>query len=140
MLSPEPAIDALPQPYLLFLGDIAEPAYAKTAYGLRDWAPAQCIGEFACPGAQVSTGLRWLSPAEAYLAGARAMIKRSKLPADVVCEVGEIADTILAVARKRKVALIVMGSHGRSGVKGVLLGSVSTKLIAQTDVPVTIIR
>src|SRR5690606_18440685 len=74
MLSPEPAIDALPQPYLLFLGDIAEPAYAKTAYGLRDWAPAQCIGEFACPGAQVSTGLRWLSPAEAYLAGARAMV------------------------------------------------------------------
>ena len=74
MPSPEPAIDALPQPYLLFLGDISEPAYAKTAYGLRDWAPGQCIGEFACPGVQVSTGLPWLSPAQAVAAGARAMV------------------------------------------------------------------
>ena len=29
----------LPQPYLLFLGDTVEPGYAKTAFGLRDWAP-----------------------------------------------------------------------------------------------------
>ncbi|HZD52044.1 MAG TPA: hypothetical protein VE175_03285 [Woeseiaceae bacterium] len=32
---PEP----LPAPYLLFLGDVTEPDYAKTAFGLRDWAP-----------------------------------------------------------------------------------------------------
>ena len=34
----------LPQPYLLFLGDTTEPGYAKTAFGLRDWAgsPACC--------------------------------------------------------------------------------------------------
>src|SRR3546814_7897201 len=37
--------DALPQPYLLFLGDIVEPAYAKTAFGLRDWAPERCRSE-----------------------------------------------------------------------------------------------
>src|SRR3546814_9017022 len=49
--------DALPQPYLLFLGDIVEPAYAKTAFGLRDWAPERCVGEFACVGAKVSAGL-----------------------------------------------------------------------------------
>ena len=30
---------ALPRPYLLFLGDTVEPGYAKTAFGLRDWAP-----------------------------------------------------------------------------------------------------
>jgi hypothetical protein len=28
----------LPSPYLLFLGDVTEPLFAKTAYGLRDWA------------------------------------------------------------------------------------------------------
>src|SRR3546814_4549027 len=38
--------EELPQPYLLFLGDIVEPAYAKTAFGLRDWAPERCVGEF----------------------------------------------------------------------------------------------
>src|SRR5947208_3091688 len=33
-----PANLALPQPYLLFLGDITDAEYAKTAFGLRDWA------------------------------------------------------------------------------------------------------
>ena len=35
----------LPQPYLLFLGDVTEPTYAKTAFGLRDWARERCVGE-----------------------------------------------------------------------------------------------
>ena len=64
----------LPQPYLLFLGDISEPAYAKTAFGLRDWAGERCIGEFACDGVQVSTGLPFLAPPQAREAGARAMV------------------------------------------------------------------
>ena len=55
-------------PYLLFLGDTVEPGYAKTAFGLRDWAPERCIGEFALPGATVTTGLPQLSPAEAHAA------------------------------------------------------------------------
>lgn len=74
------------------------------------------------------------------LAPARATLKRSKLAVDEVHAVGEVADTILEVARKRRTDLIVMGSHGRTAVQGVLLGSVSTKVIAQTDIPVTIIR
>lgn len=64
----------LPQPYLLFLGDITEPAYAKTAFGLRDWAGERCIGEFACDGVRVSTGLAFLTPAEAHAAGAKSMV------------------------------------------------------------------
>ena len=70
----EDPIDALPQPYLLFLGDVAEPAYAKTAFGLRDWAGERCVGEFACSGAKVSTGLRFLAPEQARAAGAKAMV------------------------------------------------------------------
>ena len=64
----------LPQPYLLFLGDTTEPGYAKTAFGLRDWAPERCLGEYACQGATVSTGLPYLTPAEARRAGAQAMV------------------------------------------------------------------
>ena len=64
----------LPQPYLLFLGDTTEPGYAKTAFGLRDWAGERCLGEYACEGATVSTGLPFLTPAEAHAAGARAMV------------------------------------------------------------------
>ena len=64
----------LPTPYLLFLGDTTEEGYAKTAFGLRDWAPDKCIGEYALPGATVRTGLAHMPPAEAVRRGAKAMV------------------------------------------------------------------
>src|ERR1700727_1198995 len=64
----------LPQPYLLFLGDTTEKGYAKTAFGLRDWAPDRCVGEWAIAGATVSTDLPRLSPKEARARGARALV------------------------------------------------------------------
>jgi uncharacterized NAD-dependent epimerase/dehydratase family protein len=65
---------ALPSPYLLFLGDTIEPGFAKTAFGLRDWAGDRCVGEFRLPGARVTAGLTELRPAEAAARGARAMV------------------------------------------------------------------
>ncbi|MFL6769259.1 MAG: DUF1611 domain-containing protein [Sphingomicrobium sp.] len=61
-------------PYLLFLGDTVERGYAKTAFGLRDWAPERCIGELVLPGATVTTGIQQLRPVEAYACGARALL------------------------------------------------------------------
>lgn len=72
--SPRGAILDLPQPYLLFLGDVTEPGYAKTAFGLRDWAREQCVGELACSADAVSVGLPRLTPAEAKVRGARSMV------------------------------------------------------------------
>jgi D-glutamate N-acetyltransferase len=68
------AVFALPQPYLLFLGDVVEAGFAKTAFGLRDWAGERCVGEFALPGARVSTGLPALDPKAAVARGARSMV------------------------------------------------------------------
>src|SRR5580704_16793477 len=68
----EPA--RLPYPYLLFLGDTIEPAFAKTAFGLRDWIPERCVGEWACVEATVTTGLPRLTPREAYAKGARGLV------------------------------------------------------------------
>ena len=65
---------ALPQPYLLFLGDTVEPGYAKTAFGLRDWARERCVGEFALPSATVTTGLPKLAPKQARENGARSLV------------------------------------------------------------------
>jgi uncharacterized NAD-dependent epimerase/dehydratase family protein len=65
---------ALPQPYLLFLADTTEAGYAKTAFGLVDWASDRCVGEFCLPGGNVSAGLAQMSPAEAHGAGARALV------------------------------------------------------------------
>ena len=64
----------LPRPYLLFLGDTVEASYAKTAFGLRDWVPDQCVGEFTCEGGTVTTGLPALTPGQAFAKGARGLV------------------------------------------------------------------
>jgi uncharacterized NAD-dependent epimerase/dehydratase family protein len=73
----------LPQPYLLFLGDTTEPGYAKTAFGLRDWAGDKCVGELAC-GATVTTGLPSLTPAEAVAMGAKGLVIGVANPGGVI--------------------------------------------------------
>lgn len=60
--------------YLLFLGDTIEPGYAKTAFGLRDWAGDRCVGELALPAATVTTGLTPLTPQQARAQGATALV------------------------------------------------------------------
>ena len=64
----------LPRPYLLFLGDTTEPGFAKTAFGLRAWAPDLCVGQFSLPGASIDLGLPELNPGKARDAGARALV------------------------------------------------------------------
>ncbi len=73
-IAPVSRMDELPSPYLLFLGDETREPYAKTAFGLRDWARDLCIGEYALAGATVTTGLSRLTPHEARLRGARALV------------------------------------------------------------------
>ncbi len=71
---PEAKMIDLPRPYALFLGDTTAPRYAKTAFGLKDWAPELCLVECALPEATVSVGLPRRTPAQAYAAGARGFV------------------------------------------------------------------
>jgi nucleotide-binding universal stress UspA family protein len=45
---------------------------------------------------------------------------------------------IIATAKDRGCDLIVMASHGRSGLSGVLLGSVTNKVLTHTKTPVLV--
>ena len=54
--------------------------------------------------------------------------------------VGEAASSIVQVAKEDHSDLIAMGSHGRGALKSLLLGSVVTKTLAQTRVPVLVVR
>lgn len=49
-------------------------------------------------------------------------------------------DTILEYAAEHDVDQIVIGSHGRSGIERVLIGSVAEKIARHSPVPVTIVR
>jgi uncharacterized NAD-dependent epimerase/dehydratase family protein len=76
----------LPRPYLLFVGGAAESAYAKTACGLRDWAPEHCIGEFGLADGPAVTGLPRMQPAEAHRRGARSLVIGVAIPGGVLAE------------------------------------------------------
>jgi nucleotide-binding universal stress UspA family protein len=47
---------------------------------------------------------------------------------------------ILAVAKKQKCDLIYMASHGRTGLRSLLMGSVTQKVLANAKIPVLVYR
>ena len=61
-------------PYLLFLGDAADPLAAKVAQGIRDWRPDAAIGQFRMHGCNADMGLPDMGIAEAVAAGAGTLV------------------------------------------------------------------
>jgi nucleotide-binding universal stress UspA family protein len=63
--------------------------------------------------------------------------------AGVPCETVHVIDdhvyqAIVEAAKTRGCDLIVMASHGRTGIAAVVLGSVTTKVVTHTDIPVLV--
>lgn len=79
--------------------------------------------------------------AEAYLAGVREWVLRQGV-ADVQTAVwyGPAADAIVDAARFRKADLIVMSTHGRSGLGRLVLGSVAARVLHSTSTPTMLLR
>jgi nucleotide-binding universal stress UspA family protein len=53
---------------------------------------------------------------------------------------GEVVDEILQVCREQAADLIVMRTHGRAGVSRAVLGSVTQRVVAESGVPVVLLR
>jgi nucleotide-binding universal stress UspA family protein len=53
---------------------------------------------------------------------------------------GRPADKIIEVAKERKMDLIIMGSRGIGGIKGMLLGSVADRVADHAECPVMIVK
>lgn len=51
-----------------------------------------------------------------------------------------VADAVIAAARKHKSDLIVMASHGRKGIKRLLLGSETQHVLTHSNLPVLVLR
>jgi nucleotide-binding universal stress UspA family protein len=53
---------------------------------------------------------------------------------------GPVAETIARVIRELRCDQVVMGTRGLSGLRGALLGSIATKVIRLSRVPVTLVK
>jgi len=95
--------------------------------------------------AGLTTGPKHQKMIEKAGAGYLAVVAEAARKAGVQCEtVAETSDfpaqAILQAARKRKCDLIFMASHGHRGLRGVLLGSETQKVLAEGTIPVLVFR
>lgn len=77
---------------------------------------------------------------EAALAPAEKILREKNVPFRSSYAVGLIPQEIQKYADKHAIDLIVMGSHGHTALRSLVLGSVATKILAATTVPVLIVR
>jgi nucleotide-binding universal stress UspA family protein len=79
--------------------------------------------------------------AEAFLAKIAAAAEEAGIPCETVVEVGDlIHETIIRTAETKNCDLIIMASHGRAGVKALLLGSETQKVLTHSKTPVLVYR
>jgi nucleotide-binding universal stress UspA family protein len=67
-------------------------------------------------------------------------LQEAGLAGKVLMTHGVPSQTIVAIARDKHVDLIVMGTHGRTGVHHLLMGSVAEKVVRLAPCPVLVTR
>jgi nucleotide-binding universal stress UspA family protein len=79
--------------------------------------------------------------AQDYLAAVRERVKAAGvIDVEVSAWYGSAVEAIVEAARYRDADLIVMSSHGRSGLARLVLGSVTELVLRATTVPILVIR
>jgi nucleotide-binding universal stress UspA family protein len=78
--------------------------------------------------------------AQRVLKAASAPLRRAGIVARAAWILGDPAKEIARYAKAKKADLVVMGSRGHGAFASLALGSVTTKVIASTRVPVLVVR
>jgi nucleotide-binding universal stress UspA family protein len=126
--------------YAAFVAD----AFGATVVVLHVWEPPGYVGPdtlallpvaAAQPGWEETRG-EVLREVEAFLGPAGARPRRL----EVRVEAGEPSDVILAAAAKGGADLVVIGTHGRTGLTRLLLGSVAEAVLRRAPCPVLTLR
>jgi nucleotide-binding universal stress UspA family protein len=72
--------------------------------------------------------------------GAADRLRKANLTVDARMVVGDPRTALLDAARSEHADLIVVGSHGRTGVKKLLLGSVASHVVTHAPCSVLVVR
>ena len=84
---------------------------------------------------------KWVTDAETQLDAVAKEAQAAGVKAKTaVVKSDLIAESIISAARKHKADLVVMASHGRKGLKRILLGSEALAALTHSELPVLILR
>lgn len=123
--------------------DLARTHGAKlTALYVADPYPYIGVGEINPMGYQAYSAAAQQLAAQAH-ATVDALCKKGGSPVSLQARLVEdvaAASGIVQSAKDQEADLIVLGSHGRSGIARLMLGSVATKVVAESPVPVLVTR
>lgn len=84
---------------------------------------------------------QWSESAQVQLAAVEKAAKAKNVSAKTITVKSDVvSDAIIAAAKKHKADLIVMASHGRKGIKRLLLGSETQQVLTHSHIPVLVLR
>jgi len=84
---------------------------------------------------------QWTESAQAQLAAVEKSAKAQEVSTKAITVKSDVvSDAIIAAAKKHKADLIVMASHGRKGIKRLLLGSETQQVLTHSHIPVLVLR
>ena len=74
------------------------------------------------------------------LENAKKKVEKANIPCETIVHMGgKPHEFIVKVAKEKSVDLIAMGTHGRSGLKRILMGSVAQNVIGHAPCPVIVV-
>jgi len=140
--------------FILSPTDFSEPATLALQYGkhLSDCFDARLVVLYADPFSPppyftsgqledlAKTIQHFKGTADAYLTRYVSEHIGSSSQVEMVVAENQPVPAILLAAEEKKVDMIVMGTHGRSGINRLMLGSVTEKVLHETDRPVLTVR
>jgi hypothetical protein len=113
-------------------------------YGQAAWELALAMAKQAkgrLIGVAVAPEERDIREAKAIIQQMRTAANRARVPLTAVSPQGVAADVgIVQQAIKNEVDLIIMGSYGRTGLKKLLMGSVTEKVISRSPCPILVVK
>jgi nucleotide-binding universal stress UspA family protein len=67
-------------------------------------------------------------------------VKKAKVKVTGLLLRGIAHDQIVRAAKNRRAGMLVIGTHGRTGIRRLLMGSVASRVIAEASTPVLTVR
>jgi nucleotide-binding universal stress UspA family protein len=128
--------------HLLLLHVIPSAVEEVCPQGARSLSPAPYYYEVPAPGVWIRHPLllEFEEEAQAELHEFARKALKEAVSVQVRVAAGKPAEEILRVAREERIDLIVMGTHARTGLRHLLLGSVAEAIARYSPCPVCIVR